>query len=200
MELNNTSSLDGVFLEHVSLWYLLTELNEELGAPYHPGTLVEAIEKRGISGFDRVGRWKIFSSKDRQSIEAIEALEWFYQQTDIAEPFELENRMSSEHPLYRYGWPSDELMHLNVIREGMKALAPPNSMQKEINSSAHLIGCLAAMLLGKTGDGAHSAFNTKEKILDKLTRMADERNGAIKGVRETVAKKKINDALKMVGF
>ena len=195
---NDTTTLEDAFAEHYSLWYLLTESDDALGAPFAPGALVEVIELLGITGFDRSGRWKKFAPKDRQAIEAVEALEWFYAQ-EGDDPVAFENRMSPSHALYRYGWSIDSMPPLKDIRDGMERLTAPSGMHKQLNSSLTLIGALAGMLLGVTGRAAHPEFNTKQKILDHLVDTAGENSPkGLPGIRETTAKRKINEGLEIV--
>lgn len=211
MAIEPNKDLDKAFMEHVSLWQLLTQNDEECGGPFKPSTLVEAIERCGLTGFDKVGRWKEFlhqKDKDgRQVIEAIEAIEWFDsllnpvdfagQEIDVNA---LELSMSGAHPLLRYGWPKTDLPELEKIEEALCTLKPERSLRKRLNNDQRLIGCLLAMLTGKLGSGGHPDFKSVQDICGFLDVLAQDKSGKFKGLGEGTLKGKFEEALSSVGL
>lgn len=171
MDVTEAGIQDETFEDHVPLWLLLTAQDSRWGGPFAPATVVEALEKQGVTGFDRVGRWKKYSRTARQVQEAVEAVERFY--VDMATPgadlHEMELRLDDASPLWRYGWPLSNLPPLASIERKLK-VPSINHINRTLASSDVLIGMLTAASLGQLGGAA--PFKSKRQLIDRLDETA----------------------------
>jgi len=146
MDVKEAGAEDEPFEDYVPLWLLLTAHDSRWGDPFAPATVVEAIEKQGIMGFDRVGRFKWYSKTTSQVQEAIEAVERFYGdiETPGADLHEMELRLDDSSPLWRYGWPAPQTTSLARIEAKLKVSAS-NNISRHLNTTRVLVGLLTSV-------------------------------------------------------
>lgn len=194
MDVNKDEVDDKAIEEHVPLWLLLTVEDSEWGGPFSPAVIVEAIEKQGVSGFDRVGRWKKYPKNARQVQEAIEAVESFY--TDLVNPgfdlHEMELRLEDTSPLWRYGWPLTNLPPLNSIKKRLK-VPSSNHISRNLKNSNVLVGMLTAVILGEFDGKRHPSFTSKRQLIDRLDETA--RRYSLDGLKVRSLETKLKDGL-----
>lgn len=194
MDVNNDDVDNNVFEELVPLWMLLTDQEPSFGGPFSPAAIVEAIEKQGVNGFDRVGRWKKYTKNTRQVNEAIEAVERLY--AHMAAPdFDLHEfslQLEDTSPLWRYGWPLSNLPPLKHLEKKLK-VPSSNHISRNLNNSNLLVGMLTAVILGELDGKRHPSFKSKQALIDRLDETA--RRYSLDGVRARSLETKLKDGI-----
>lgn len=186
----------------VSLYELLTgryagQSNQER---YSPAVLATAIEQDGIYGWDRFGRYKLFSKVNAEAIAALDQLAQQYlwssghdNQPEDRSPVEMVDDFPQDpHSLYM-GWTSAYLPRLEEIKrsiEGNKNPVPPTGRltggtAKGINFDRMLIGALVRFIGGKVSQHSHPDF----KDIKSLARLIDEKFAGVAGRADSLQKK-----------
>ena len=139
-----------------------------------PGTLATAIEKVGIYGWDRYGRFKHFAHDSPWAVPAFNALAGQAQHDDPAsmEPIDHDDGTG----VYcRYGWPADKLPDFAAIEAGAPpAPERPGVNAKSENSTLAIVGGLLEFIKGELGTRPHPEFASEAQLIELL---ADQLKG-----------------------
>jgi hypothetical protein len=157
----------------------------------HLGVLATFIEKEGIHGWDKYGRFKKFRSKDDESLEALGA---------IAEHFEWLTSLDNETTLSRldsvegfcvftrYGWHAENLPAFDKLcNSSQEDLAPPvraSSIKKAENTNTSIIGALLAYIEGDVNGHRHVRFQSEAELIKELCVKLDGFPGMSKSTLE----------------
>lgn len=149
------------------------------------GAIATAIEKGGIWGVDRYGRFRRFDGGSAEAREALDALAQQY--AFMAEehlrdahqydepprsPLEMADEFSS---FSRYGWPRDETREFDNFTSSeppmptsLRRLTEKGGTAKGEKADLHIIGALYAFIQGKDGADPHPNFTTQTALIECL--------------------------------
>lgn len=135
------------------------------GSGKSPGTLATAIEKAGIYGWDRYGRFKHFKPNEPEVHLALDALAWQARHEDDPDS---PSPMFDEgiNALSRFGWPANEQPDFAAIEAGaLPAPERPHVNQKSENSTLAIVGSLLAFIKGELGTPPHPEFASEAQLI-----------------------------------
>lgn len=157
--------------------------------------LADAIEREGVQGWDRYGRFKVFSSQDKEYQTALDFLaaqhKW--------EAYEAMTQYETESPLemcdwdsdvYLTGWRRDQLPNFGRLAAHRESDPPDPSRKrpsdtKRKNADLMLIGALLAFIKGEDGFERHPQFKSQTDLIGYLLDKYRDMNGIDKRTIET---------------
>jgi hypothetical protein len=160
-------------------------LAQLLETGHSTGVLATAIEKHGVYGWDRYGRFRHFKPSDQPSGasgedyvgQALDCLAYIAERDEIPEAHpELTAAQSGRaRPWFNCGWPEDELPDLDSI-EAQQPVAPPrpSSLAKKENSTLMVVAALLAFTKGELGVAQHPEYSSERQLIGLL---ADKMRG-----------------------
>lgn len=142
-------------------------------------TLATAIEKYGVQGWDRFGRFKTFKQGDAIFDRALDflAAEAAFNSEGREErsPFEY---AAEDWETPSYGWREDALPDFKAI-EAEQAAAPVQPKRRSAaeskaeDNNLRIIGGLLGYIKGELGNGKHPDFKTENELIDLLADKLD---------------------------
>ncbi len=172
------------------------------------GDMASAIERGGVWGLDRYGRFLRFEGNSREALEALDALAQqyaFVSESHLRDPSQYEEvplspleKADEFSPFIRYGWPGDRPPEFG----GTEATHPPvpsalrgraaGGTVKGANADLRVIGALYAVIRGDDGGQKHPEFTTQAALIELLVK----RYGGATGITHGNLTKKLPQALK----
>jgi hypothetical protein len=166
--------------------------------------LATAIEKEGIQGWDRYGRYKVFKKDDREFTLALDFLAGQYEwqsnvdncQSHAPSPLD---QVDIDHPACLLGWSRATLPKFGAQTEHIvpepRRPEPKNGAAKRLETAdLALIGALLAYVSGKTGQPAHPHFSNEQQL---ITFLAETYTGFY-GVTTRTMQTKFSEAKKLL--
>jgi hypothetical protein len=160
-----------------------------LYADCRPDQLATAIEKHGIQGWDRFGRFTSFSSTSPQGQQALDALAHARSLYLEKGTYKLEEFVDA--PFDRFGWLSDVMPDLDLASSAGPASPdePPEhrkAQAKEIKirnarELTHVIGALLMFIRGEVSEHKHPDYAGQTKLIDLLDAEFDGYSGVTEG-------------------
>lgn len=143
------------------------------------GTLATAIEKHGVQGWDRFGRFREFAAGTDDARAALDALaEQFAHDSD--EGLSPADLGEFGGPIHRYGWLASKMPAFDAIDQEEQKAGPPAPVRRRAeNTDLRIIGCLLGIIKGEIAWPKHPNFKTEE---DLIGCMVDEM-GSLPGLR-----------------
>ena len=141
------------------------------------GVLATAIEKGGVQGWDRYGRFGAFDAESAEARAALDLLsEWHLgaQERLLAprDPMFEDSADCFISEYARYGWPDNCLPDFKSIGTAMvKMRSTPESAQAKAKGEKANLGIIDGLLLvveGELGTSAHTAYESEAKLIQHL--------------------------------
>ncbi|WP_284617456.1 hypothetical protein [Aquabacterium humicola] len=116
---------------------------------YSIATLATAIEKVGLLGQDRYGRWTFSNEKNAEHVvRALDALAARYSKEAQQDGWQPSDDEPLGNPWYECGWRSDEQPAFDDIQRGLEPAPRVKGTTKSNNANINIIGTLVGVLDG----------------------------------------------------
>lgn len=146
------------------------------------GTLASAIEQGGIHGWDKYGRFQLFSKNSPESQEALEAIaNQFAWEVDSSYPPELSPLDSVEGfcTYTKYGWPKDALPDFEKLSKSSENLPVPGKRPSAIarseNSNLAIIGSMVSCVITKINKGRTKLYRSEAELIREMVEYFERR-------------------------
>lgn len=161
------------------------------------GVLATAIEKHGIYGYDRFGRWKHFALASDEAAAVLETLARIHAADE--DPMRESSQLDDDpvgNPTYAVGWPVSDCPDFEALdREAGGKPQPPASRKAggRPNNDKELIAVLWGLIRGELRCNAHPDFPDNAAIIDHIIRQA-----GFDGLSESTLLRKFSDAKRLL--
>jgi hypothetical protein len=161
-------------------------------------SVVSAVEKTGLTGWDRFGRWGEFKPKDRTVVDALDAIAHVLQQKEVGyEFFDVDDYIESTaglHNLHFVGWRIGHLPDFRKFKNDApsKPSIPRKESVRQVNNDLLRMAFLLRLLTGEEGGDKHPLFSTDKSIKE----YAQEKFGHLDGLASRTLEDKFSEARK----
>lgn len=181
-------------MSQVKLMTLADLLNDEVDV----GALATVIEKDGIYGWDRYGRFKHFKAEDQGAIDALDLLAdmaRYVPEPGSSSPLE-ESERRGDFKYNVHGWPEDKLPDFASIGAETPRVPRPQAVSRTENGRLAIIGALLDFIEGKYERTPDTDFKSPGKFAEWLaTKMNGIPGGSLGNIRRQfkLAREHIDD-------
>lgn len=142
-----------------------------------PAILATAIEKFGVHGWDRFGRFGLFGKNSPDERAALDALAAEFAAFSNDQPLPSEQD-EFDSPFSLCGWPADQLPKLDKIKVRQRKLPRTQAGAREENATLRLVGALLEFIEGgKAGRPAHPLYKDDPQLATELVKIVGDYPG-----------------------